>query len=66
MSLQFFAAALLAGAAALWFLWGIVQDFKGEDGCASGCGTCSKRCPFQAPARSAAGGPGGTVSFRRD
>lgn len=49
MSPQLLLAAALAGAAALWFLWGALQDFRGG-GCASGCGGCAKRCPFQAPA----------------
>lgn len=57
MSFQFLAVAAMAGAAALWFLWGIIQDFREKDGCASGCGTCSKRCPFQAPARPSSSHP---------
>ena len=65
MSFQLAVAATLAGAAALWFLWGILQDFRTEEGCASGCGSCSKRCPFQAPARSVVG-QGVGVPVERD
>jgi Fe-S-cluster-containing dehydrogenase component len=49
MSFQLIIAATLAAGAALWFLRGILQDFLAKEDCASGCGTCAKGCPFQAP-----------------
>jgi hypothetical protein len=51
MSIQLLAATALAAVAAAWFLRGILQDFRPKADCASGCGGCASRCPFQAPAK---------------
>ena len=56
MSFQLFIAATLAAGAALWFLRGILQDFLAKEDCASGCSTCAKGCPFQAPAQQESNG----------
>lgn len=56
MSIQFIAVIALAGAAALWFLRGILREFQPEEepGCASGGGSCGG-CPFQAPVHQGSG-----------
>jgi|GEM_PF-3452872 len=49
MSFQSLAAAALATAAVLWFLRDFLRELSPAKDCASGCGPCSRGCPFQAP-----------------
>jgi hypothetical protein len=50
MRFQSFTALALSAAAAGWFLWGFLREFRPAKDCASACGTCASGCPFQIPA----------------